>query len=186
MVCCWRLPWCSVEARGVDVKPLLFSASRRCSVALGVLVIQCPFSLNVDLYFCSCIWFLPDCSWPHVAAQPQINKDLCWQLLQKRLASFSAFFPVSRVLDVVSPAFLVMFAAFLWNCGLWCLENCVFSFVLQIKCCENNLLFTVKVWVPNNWKRNVFQWVSPVKAVSGSAGESDLCVNVKNNTESPP
>lgn len=60
----------------------------RCSKPVWVLIIQCPFSLNVDLCSCSCIWFLSGFSWPHAAAQSQINKDLCWQLLQKLLASF--------------------------------------------------------------------------------------------------
>lgn len=74
------------------LKPLLFSASRRCSKPVWVLIIQCPFSLNVDLYSCSCISFLSGFSWPHAAAQSQINKDLCWQLLQKLLASFKDIF----------------------------------------------------------------------------------------------
>lgn len=84
----WKWLWHSTGAQGVAVKPLLLSASRRWSKPAWVVIIQCPFSLNVDLYSCSCTWFLSDFSWPHAAAQSQINKDLCWQLLQKLLVFF--------------------------------------------------------------------------------------------------
>lgn len=87
-----QLLWCSAGAHGVDDKPLLLGASRRCCKPVQVLVIQCPFSLNADLYSCCCVWFLPGFSWPHAAAQPQINKELCWQLLPNLLASFRDLF----------------------------------------------------------------------------------------------
>jgi len=174
------------SSTGVAVKPLLFSASRRCSKPGWVLIIRCPFSLNVDLYSCSCVWFLWGFSWPHVAAQSQINKDLCWQLLQKLLASFRDFFfpPLCAGCRMQAPQyfFWCLLSCAVLAPGAW--QICGFSFLLQISHCKDRFLLIVDVWLLGDWKGNVFCCVLPVKAVSRSLLESDLCA--KNGVETMP
>lgn len=102
--------------------------STRCRKPVSVLIMQCPFCLHVDLYSCSCIWFLPGFSWPRAAAQSQINKDLCCHLLQNLLACFRAFiFPCARDVGCSTPGFLLVIA-FLGRLR----ESPVFAFLCKL------------------------------------------------------
>lgn len=150
--------------------------SRRCRKPVWVLLMQSPFSLHVDLYSCSCIWFLPGFSWPRVAAQSQINKDLCWQLLQNLLACFRAFFfPLCTGCWMQRPRISSggRFPGQAQRVSGFC-------FPLQINCYKDSFLFTVELWLLKDWKGNASCCALPCRrAVSSSLLECDLKVALK-------
>lgn len=133
-----------------------------------------PFCLHVALCSCSCIWFLPGFSWPHAAAQSQINKDLCWQLPQNLLPCFRDFFPFCTRCWMLHPR--------ISSGGCFPGQAQVisgFCFPLQINCCKDSL-FTVELWLLKTWKGNISCCaLLQRRAVSGSLLEYDLKMALK-------